>query len=152
MYLLFKVRLTRQRLNCLQNDYKSIIDQIEKLLIIKLSSNATDNENNKRQEIKNQANEKLKPFLKVSNIAPGSPSDKAGFHSDDEIVQLGPFLAGNATLNEIAEHVKTKIGKVILVKVLRADVDEEQKVKKVLKLEPMEWGGAGLVGCKFTPV
>jgi 26S proteasome non-ATPase regulatory subunit 9 len=150
---IYQVRLTRQRMNCLNNDYKEVIDQIERLLAVKLSSTASS-ENDKSQQ-KSQAshtNEKLKPFLQVSNIAPGSPSDKAGFQNKDEIVQFGPFLAGNATLNEISEHVKTKMGKIILVKVLRTDEDEEQKVAKILKLEPMEWSGQGLVGCKFTPI
>jgi len=152
---IYKIRLTRQRLNCLHNDYKAVLDQIEKVLSVKLStSNTHENRTNEIiTSVNHQANEKLRSFLTVKNISNGSPAHQAGFENNDEIVQFGPFTHTNGSLNEIAEYVKTKVSKIILVKVKRStSIGSGGTEMKILKLEPNTWTGNGLIGCQFINI
>ena len=153
---IYKIRLTRQRLNCLQNDYKTVLDQIEKVLSVKLSTNNNNNDQEKKtneviSSVNYQANDKLRSFLSVKNISNGSPAYQAGFENNDEIVQFGPFTHTNGSLHEIAEYVKTKISKIILVKVKRSNGSGGTEMK-ILKLEPNTWSGNGIIGCQFINI
>lgn len=149
---IYKVRQTRQRINVLQNDYVKIIDQIEKALPDKLNTNGhtASNHSNGSAAASYPTDDRLRTFIKVTNIAPNSPSDQAGFKNNDEIVQFGPFTTGSLT--EIAEHVKQRVNKIILVKVLRLNETNMSKASLILKLEPKQWDGVGLLGCKFNHI
>ena len=151
---LYKVRLARQRINCLQNDYKAIMDQIEEKLN---EYHGEQRSKDKIQEIKPMPMHK--PFLKVTQVDAGSPAQEYGIQLDDEIIQFGPFLATNTEssrrLNQIADLVKKSEDKIILLNALRPvkiDKNEESKELVRIKLMPKKWSGHGLLGCKIVPI
>ena len=121
--------------------------------MIHFIGNTTTNHQEPNSEQTYPTPDRLRPFLKVTNISPGSPSDQAGFKNNDEIAQFGPFTTG--ALTEIAEHVKSRANKVILVRVIRETKNgnnETIKAPIVLKLEPKTWDGPGILGCKLNSV
>lgn len=151
---LYKVKSTRQQINRLQNDFKHLMEQMEEELV-KIHSNKEGNvqvqltSTNMRN---NSQSEKHKPFLKVTQVDFGSPSYEAGFKLSDKIVQFGPFNISNTrNLSEIAEHVKSKVDKIILVSILRSENNNENvENKMILKLTPKSWNGQGFLGCKLV--
>jgi len=151
---LYKVKSTRQQINRLQNDFKNLMEQMEEELV-KIHSNKDVNVQVQltSTNIRNNSHsEKHKPFLKVTQVDYGSPSFEAGFKLNDKIVQFGPFNISNTkNLNEIAEHVKSKVDKIILVSILRSEANNENTENKmILKLTPKSWSGQGFLGCKLV--
>lgn len=177
---LYKVRLARQQINCLRNDYKQVMNQIEiELGKIYSKTRETTNEkgnNGDNGETAATANNGSlssssvsrggRPFCLVTQVDPGSPAFEAGIQVGDEIVQFGPYVHGTVakSLAHIGELVKTSVNKIILLNVARA-VDkssssatsststtsqEKQYVK--IKLVPKTWSGHGLLGCKIVPM
>ena len=155
---IYKVRNARQRINCLQNDYKVLISRIEKE-IVSIHSLARS-----KELIENSGNgeplSEHKPFLKITQVDADSPSFEAGLRVNDLIIQFGPFNSLNTrkNLSEIAEHVKEHANKIILVKVLResepqtneSEIGIPNGKKMTLKLTPKTWSGHGLLGCKLV--
>ncbi len=139
--------MTRQEINCLQNDYKGVINKINDQ-----GFSLTETNRDVIQHYNNFSSTQLKSFLKISHVDENSPSSKAGFQKDDEILQFGPFTAANSSgkLNEIAEHVKERENKIILVKALRK-VEGNNEILR-FKLTPEKWSGFGLLGCKLNYV
>jgi 26S proteasome non-ATPase regulatory subunit 9 len=149
---LYKVKSTRQKINCLQNDFKHLMERMEQELI-KIHANKEESVNHTSTNITNNLqSEKHKPFLKVTQVDFGSPSFEAGFKLNDKIVQFGPFTISNTrNLSEIAEHVKSKVDKIILVSILRSENNKENsETKMILKLIPKSWNGQGFLGCKLV--
>lgn len=149
---LYKVRLARQKINCLQNDYKALLKQIDDNLGV-LHSEYRNKDH--IQEI--HAKPVHNPFLKVTQVDPGSPAQEAGIELNDEIIQFGPCIATNVgnKLTEIADLVKRNENKIILLNILRsvklANNEETKELVKV-KLVPKQWNGHGLLGCKIVPI
>jgi 26S proteasome non-ATPase regulatory subunit 9 len=155
---LFKVRQTRQEINCLQNDYKSLMMQIEKELNNKYSN--IKNEEKFGEESLHEINKNnngnhshLKPILKITQVDENSPAREAGLKKDDLIVQFGPHRHSNTdkiTLALIADHVKSHVNKIILLNVLRKESQNDLNPQYVkIKLIPKEWSGHGVLGCKL---
>jgi hypothetical protein len=63
---------------------------------------------------------------------------------------MGPFLKSNTESNllEIADFIKQKEGKIVLLKVLRNQESKPEILR--LKLIPQKWSGHGLIGCKLN--
>jgi 26S proteasome non-ATPase regulatory subunit 9 len=148
---LYNVRLARQHINCLQNDYKMLMNDIENHLYSLHSEIRA-----KQEQPKNLIAHK--PFLRVTQIDSNSPSQEAGLQLNDEIMQFGPFVESNTdkTLGQIAELVSKSENKIILLNVLRkirAATDENDvRLESVkIKLIPKKWSGHGLLGCKIVP-
>lgn len=144
---IYKVRLARQRINCLRNNYKALMGEIEKKLPNKLhsSTSTTTTTSNGSHQTHQQ------PILKVTQLDRGSPADEAGMMLNDEIVQFGPFVRANFNLAELADHVKSHKDKIVLVK-LRRRIMEDEFETKIVKLVPKVWSGHGLLGCKINPI
>lgn len=136
--------MTRQEINCLQNDYKDLLKEIDERGIPLTSENS---EVLTKYETVNEA---PRTFLKVTQVDAESPSALAGLEKSDEIVQFGPITATNVAggLAEIASHVKEREEKIVLMKVLRKVADQNQILR--LKLVPKKWSGHGLLGCKLV--
>ena len=135
----YKIRLTRQEINCLQNDYKEVIENIDK-------QGFSLTEETKEVIRKYHPIETPKTFLKITQVDSGSPSHTAGLEKNDELIQFGPYNLSNSSrdLKEIAEYVKEREEKIVLLKVLRKD-----EILR-LKLIPKKWQGHGLLGCKLN--
>ena len=155
---IYKVRLTRQRINCLQNDYNSLLDRIEKELITihqinKDKSNETISIRNDVYKVNN-----LRAFIKIEHVDLNSPSYEAGLRKEDMIIQFGPctYLNTKRDLKDIAELVKKSENKIILIKVSRKETEPStnQSLEKriTLKLTPKSWSGHGFLGCKLIYV
>jgi 26S proteasome non-ATPase regulatory subunit 9 len=152
---LFVVRQTRQEINCLQNDYRELMKQIEKELNKKYVN--IKNGEEPFHEIKNNNNNgnhvNLKPFLKIVQVDENSPAHEAGLLKDDLIVQFGPHRHSNTdkiTLALIADHVKSRVDKIILLNVLRKESQNDLNPQYVkIKLIPKTWSGHGVLGCKL---
>ncbi|KAM7536946.1 hypothetical protein Aperf_G00000073740 [Anoplocephala perfoliata] len=101
---LVAVRTARNRIICLNTDYKELMLQLEEVssrLLAKRVSNAEAMET----ETSNQPSPKA--FLSVDQVTPGSPSDLAGIRVGDQIVKFGPLLASSFTgLPAVVEVVK----------------------------------------------
>jgi 26S proteasome non-ATPase regulatory subunit 9 len=164
---LFKVRQTRQEINCLQNDHKALMKQIEKELNKKYINMKNEekfgeesfhqiknnNNNNNNNNSSNGNHKHLKPFLKITHVDENSPSHEAGLKKDDLIVQFGPHRHSNTdkiTLTLIADHVQSHVNKIILLNVLRKESQNDLNPQYVkIKLFPKAWSGHGVLGCKL---
>ena len=150
---LYKVRLARQRINCLQNDYKVVMQKIEEKLYAYHGEQKTKD---KIEDVKLHSSSQ-KTFLKVTQVDSGSPAEECGILVDDEIIQFGPYIAANTDkkLASIAELVKKYENKIILLNVLRTykiGINEENRETVRIKLIPHTWSGHGLLGCKIVPI
>lgn len=160
---IYKVRLARQQINRLKNDYGALLVEIEKELVnIHSKFKEEDKPGEFVQKTIPVSNEQIiehKPFAKITQVDSDSPSAEAGLKPDDEIIQFGPFLHSNTqkSLIEIGAHVRNSEDKVILVKIQRNDSNDASmqingKKKVIVKLVPKKWSGHGLIGCKIIPI
>jgi hypothetical protein len=101
-------------------------------------------------QYQNSGEAELRSFLRISQVDEDSPSHRAGFQRNDEILQFGPFTAGNTkrNLGEIGEHVKERENRIILVKA-RRQVEGKSEILR-FKLIPEAWSGHGLLGCRLN--
>jgi len=68
----------------------------------------------------------------VSRVEPGSPADKAGIESDDEILSVNLIPTGQYTLEDLSNLLKSKKGRVILIEFARRG----HRYMKLLALSP----------------
>ncbi|KAI1609442.1 26S proteasome non-ATPase regulatory subunit 9 [Exophiala viscosa] len=157
-----QVRVTRARIITLRNDWKNLMDRIEKGL--------------HEHHAKNQASEALKastsqsqsvsmpatvrtapsvpetPFAKVNSVEPGSPANEAGLKAGDLIKRFGDAIWSNhERLRKVGEVVGQNLGRPIPVKISRGIGSDAQELD--LRLTPRQgWGGRGTLGCHIVPV
>lgn len=168
---LYKVRLARQQINCLRNDYKQVMDRIE-VELEKIYSSTSPEPNAVESEPKNDSSNnnarttstttsvaaKGRPFCVVTQVDAGSPAAEAGIQVNDEIVQFGPYVHGTVAknLSQIGELVKTSVNKIVLLNIARAadnsNAATSEKTYVKCKLVPKTWSGHGLLGCKIVPL
>lgn len=146
---IYKVRLARQRINMLQNDYKRLLEDIDKEL--------GEYHSKLKQNELLAFNEPVKihlSFLKVTQIDSGSPAQEAGLKLNDEITQFGPYVEDTVDkkLAKIAELVKLNENKIILLNVSRFNDETKLRENVKIKLIPKKWSGHGLLGCKIVPI
>lgn len=157
---IYKIRLTRQRINCLQNDYKDLMSEIEEEIIRLHAASRSKSETNRPVE---ENHTEQRPFIKITQVDEKSPSWEAGLKCDDQIIQFGPYNYNNSkkNLSEVADLVKNSINKIILLNVLRKTQSENlssndenlTKYEQVkIKLIPKQWSGHGVLGCKLVPI
>jgi len=164
---LYAVRNARHRVNCLQNDLRSLLKEIEEQLHILHNSGEAGGEASNGQQngdgpnpmsIDDQAVESgnaeqpaphrtsNEPFLKIDEIVGGSPAATAGLVDGDLVIQFGSICKTNfSQMQQVAEIVQNSAGRPIRLTVLR----EDHAVR--LSLTPKRWGGQGLLGCRATP-
>lgn len=93
---LYKVRLARQQINCLRNDYKQVLNLIE-IELAKIYSAASTTTKNDSSNVTN--NLKGRPFCLITQVDTGSPASEAGLQLQDEIVQFGPYVHGSGIID-----------------------------------------------------
>jgi len=90
----------------------------------------------------------LRPFARVSGIAPGSPAADAGLRREDLVVKFGGLRHPQPDLQSLAAVVAENENKAISVLVWRSGTEG----LTALRLTPRQgWGGRGSLGCHLVP-
>ncbi|CAG0881453.1 unnamed protein product [Darwinula stevensoni] len=154
-----RVRAARHQIICLQNDRKALLKEIEDGLLAihdverttsvevpPQSSSAGANGYHHIEDGLSHGQHKT-PFIRISDVSPGSPAALAGFENGDLITQFGSITSENyKKLNDIAEAVSHSQNHPLNIQAKR----EDQFVKLILT--PQTWSGRGLLGCKVNPL
>lgn len=162
---IYKVRLARQQINRLKNDYNALLVEIEQELVnihSKFKENKPSDFVEKKMPVSNDEIINHKAFAIVKQVDHNSPAYEAGIKEGDEIIQFGPFTHANTqkSLVEIGEHVRKCENKIVLLKISRnanethgdQTTNGNNKTKVIIKLTPKKWSGHGLLGCKIFPI
>ncbi|KKA27812.1 hypothetical protein TD95_003913 [Thielaviopsis punctulata] len=157
-----QVRTTRSRIIHLRNDYKSLMDVIEKHIHEQFAAmqTAKANGNGTTEEVEAFAPRDHVPepslplFAKVNTVASGSPAAEAGLKPGDHIRAFGYVNASNHDgLARVAECVQGNENQKIVVKISRATTTGIGRVDMQVELTPRRnWGGRGLLGCHILPI
>ncbi|KAI0515268.1 hypothetical protein F5B22DRAFT_194862 [Xylaria bambusicola] len=160
-----QIRTARSRIIHLKNDYKDLMNAIEKHLHEHFASlQAADNESsttmpeNGATMMGDTLPETLEvPFAKVNSVVSESPAATAGLKPGDEIRNFGYVNKSNHDgLKKVAECVQGNEGQRVLVKISRrANSDSQQGARQELQLYIIprrNWGGRGLLGCHILPI
>ncbi|KIW88223.1 uncharacterized protein Z519_11334 [Cladophialophora bantiana CBS 173.52] len=158
-----QVRVTRARIVVLRNDWKVLMDKIEKGLHEHHAKyQASDEYKNSLNQPRLQPEPTPTPeqtpsvpetpFAKVNSVEPGSPAHEAGLKTGDLIRRFGTAIWSNhERLRKVGEVVSQNLGRPILVKVSRGTGTEAQEMD--LRLTPRQnWGGRGTLGCHIVPL
>ncbi|KAI0187428.1 26S proteasome non-ATPase regulatory subunit 9 [Xylaria flabelliformis] len=156
-----QIRTTRSRIIHLKNDYKDLMNAIEKHLHEHFASlqdigDVASNPNpaNQATIMGDSIPETLEaPFAKVNSVVANSPAEAAGLKAGDEIRNFGYVNRANHDgLKKVGECVQGNEGQRVLVKISRrADSGTRQELQ--LYLTPQRnWGGRGLLGCHILPM
>lgn len=160
-----QIRTTRSRIIHLRNDYKELMNVIEKAVHAHFEflqknplpentappapeANSTSNGTAQAESV--QVLEA--PFAKVNSVVEGSPAAQAGLKPQDLIRRFGYVDRRNHEgLKKVADCVQGNEGQSVLVKVSRGLGEEAHELS--LNLVPRkDWGGRGLLGCHIVPI
>ncbi|KAI0016450.1 hypothetical protein F4780DRAFT_759476 [Xylariomycetidae sp. FL0641] len=158
-----QIRTTRARIIHLKNDYKDLMNAIEKHLhehFASLQANgaaddaaapASTSQANMMGDFVPQTLDE--PFAKVNSVVTDSPADAAGLKAGDEIRNFGYVNRTNHDgLKKVAECVQGNEGQRILVKVSRRAASSNRQELQLNLTPRRDWGGRGLLGCHILPV
>jgi 26S proteasome regulatory subunit N4 len=154
-----QVRVTRARIIALRNDWKELMDKIEKGLHEHHAELQRSGALEKPEPAPTVPAATLPihsapetPFAKVNSVEPGSPANEAGLKAGDKIRRFGSAIWSNhANLQKLGQEVQQNTGRPISVKVLREDPNQAQELD--LRLTPRQgWGGRGSLGCHILPI
>lgn len=157
-----QVRTTRARIIHLRNDWKELMDKIEKALHehhaniqaeeAKRGSDSTSEQATASQMPTSPPPAPERPFAKVNSVEPGSPANEAGLKAGDLIRRFGSAIWSNhERLRKLGEVVQQNTGSPILVKVSRKGENDTEELD--LRLTPRQgWGGRGSLGCYIVPL
>jgi len=157
-----QVRVTRARIITLRNDWKALLDKIEKGLHEHHAKyQASDEYKNSLNQPQPQPAPTSQqqtpsvpetPFAKVNSVEPGSPANEAGLKVGDQIRRFGAAIWSNhERLRKVGEVVGQNLGRPILVRVSRGTGSEVQELD--LRVTPRSnWGGRGTLGCHIVPI
>lgn len=143
-----QIRISRNKIACLQNDHKSLMKEIEEELHSLHSQNKpermeTETSTSKVNVIIQDA---VEPFATINMVSPGSPADIAGLRVGDEIIRFGSVNKSNfQSLHSIAAVVSHSENKIVEITVKRGGMPTR------LVLTPKKWQGRGLLGCNIIP-
>lgn len=162
-----QVRVTRARIIHLRNDWKELMDKIEKGLHEHHASLKSD-ELSRPAPIETTAPSAIKPavrstgnpppaapeapFARVNTVEAGSPAHEAGLKAGDLVRRFGSAIWSNhERLRKVSEVVQENQGRPILVRVQRRVGSDAQELE--LRLTPRQgWGGRGSLGCHVVPI
>ncbi|RDW84978.1 putative 26s proteasome non-atpase regulatory subunit 9 protein [Coleophoma cylindrospora] len=158
-----QIRTTRSRIIYLRNDYKTLMNVIEKHLHdhfarqAENASSATESAattSNIPEPIAFRAAETLGiPFARVNSVVPESPADSAGLKAGDQIRNFGYVNQANHDgLKRVGECVQGNEGRNVLVKVSRLDGALRRQELELTLTPRRDWGGRGLLGCHILPL
>lgn len=155
-----QIRVTRARIISLRNDWKSIMDKIEKGLhqqfedMKKNGTTDTSRTPATGPSIVDTSAESAPqtPFAKVNSVEHGSPAHEAGLKAQDLIRTFGDAnWMNHERLRKVGEVVQRNLGRPILVKVVRGTDSQAQELH--LRVTPRAgWGGRGTLGCHVVPI
>lgn len=164
-----QIRTTRSRIIHLRNDYKALMNVIEKAVHAHFeflqknplppststpSTNGTTNgaTNDTTSFPAERAQVLEAPFAKVNSLVEGSPAAQAGLKPQDLIRRFGYVDRRNhEELKKVAECVQGNEGQSVLVKISRGLGEDAQELS--LNLVPRkDWGGRGMLGCHIVPI
>ncbi|CBH13636.1 proteasome 26S non-ATPase subunit 9, putative [Trypanosoma brucei gambiense DAL972] len=165
---LYAVRRARHTVNCGHNDLKSIEATIhEKLSQLheecrgeaeeqmqrdKMKKKSEDDQR-RRDELKQVMSSK-EPFVRVVDVATGSPAEEGGLICGHLIVQYGDVDAEKVLeggFGEMARVTSSYEGQMLRVWV-RSPSDDDCGGARELFIVPQRWRGEGLLGCTFEPM
>ncbi|KAJ2986846.1 hypothetical protein NUW58_g4837 [Xylaria curta] len=156
-----QIRTTRSRIIHLKNDYKDLMNAIEKYLhehfaSLQDTSDGTSNPNpNTRATMMGDTLPDILevPFAKVNSVVGNSPAEAAGLKAGDEIRNFGYVNKSNHdNLRKVAECVQGNEGQRVLVKVSRRTDSGTRQELQLYLIPQRNWGGRGLLGCHILPV
>jgi len=164
-----QIRTVRSRIIYLRNDYKDLMNVIEKHVHEQFAILAQQNTASAAESISTHEGQSLQgegsvagrpvpvlepAFAKVDSIVAASPADEAGLKVGDEIRNFGYVnRENNDSLRRVADCVQGNEGHVVLVKVSRSSGSGGRKQELQLNLIPRRnWGGRGLLGCHILPL
>jgi len=162
-----QIRTTRSRIIYLRNDYKTLMNVIEKRVHEQFAQMAKDapaaveqltsssaGRNTESQFLPGTPQELSPAFAKVNSVVAGSPAETAGLTAGDEIRNFGYVnISNHDGLKRVAECVQGNEGRDVLVKVSRTTGTPQRKHELSLTLKPRrDWGGRGLLGCHILPL
>ncbi|KZZ94700.1 pdz/dhr/glgf [Moelleriella libera RCEF 2490] len=154
------IRTLRARIICLRNDYKGLMEQIEKRLHEHFASLDQVEETQVSASsvgppvlADSRAAQSDEAFARVISVDPNSPADRAGLMAGDRIRTFGWINNTNHdNLRKVAECVQGNEGNSLLVTVSRA-AGAAQPRELGLHLTPTrDWGGRGMLGCHIVPL
>ncbi|ORY66431.1 uncharacterized protein BCR38DRAFT_430236 [Pseudomassariella vexata] len=153
-----QIRTTRSKIIHLRNDYKDLMNAIEKQLHEHFASlHDTDDVAPAPSAGAGMMGDSIpqmrdEAFAKVNTVAASSPADDAGLKPGDEIRNFGYVNKANHDgLKKVAECVQGNLGQIILVKISRRTDAGRQELQ--LNLTPrQDWGGRGTLGCHILPL
>ena len=155
-----QVRVTRARIIHLRNDWKELMDKIEKGLH-EHHANLQAEVGKQPLQLRTESASAPSagpppppetPFARVNTVEAGSPANEAGLKADDLIRRFGTAIWSNhERLRKVGEMVQQNTGRPILVRVSRKTGDAAQELD--LQLTPRQgWGGRGSLGCHILPI
>ena len=159
-----QIRVTRARIISMRNDWKDLMERIEKGLHehhaqLQASGAADKNETSATEDVESvSAVQRIEvpdtPFARVNSVEPGSPANEAGLKEGDKIWRFGTAIWSNhANLRLVGQQVQQNTGRPIPVKVLREHHGAALVEELDLRLTPRQgWGGRGSLGCHIVPI
>jgi len=156
-----QIRTTRSRIIYLRNDYKDLMNTIEKSLHEHFASlkdvddmapiNGTTSA---ATMMGDSIPETLDvPFARVNSVAANSPAESAGLKAGDEIRNFGYVnKANNDGLKKVAECVQGNQGQRVLVKLSRRTEGGTRQELQLNLVPRSGWGGRGMLGCHILPM
>lgn len=166
-----QIRTTRARIVRLKNDYKWLMEKIEKGLedhhadlanapSVEDASNGAASSTERTgtgfgaAEASGAAPTIEAPFAKVNSIARSSPAETAGLKVGDKVTRFGYVnWTNHEKLSKVAQVVQFNEGREVPIKVLRAQEGTAASMSVELKLIPRHnWGGRGMLGCHLLPI
>jgi len=160
-----QIRTTRARIVRLKNDYKGLMDQIEKGLH-EHHANLSTTEQSSAHTLPSRAAPATSgsqstgptsieaPFAKVNSVVNSSPADAAGLKAGDKITKFGYVnWMNHEKLSKVAQVVQQNEGRPILVKLVRGASEGRGSEQLEVQLIPRHnWGGRGMLGCHLLPL
>jgi len=139
------VRIARNKIICLRNDFNEVMKEIE-LGLHEVHASAKEKKNQGRDEAASETNgNEEKEFLKVDLVSSGSPAEKSGLKFGDLIIRFGTITDSNfnglPAIGSLVQHSKGKP--------LQLVVKRDSTVMH-LTLTPNTWSGRGLLGCNIV--
>ncbi|KAI0389356.1 hypothetical protein F5Y17DRAFT_469745 [Xylariaceae sp. FL0594] len=154
-----QIRTTRSRIICLKNDYKDLMNAIEKHLhehfaSLRETDDAMPTSGDRATMMGDTIVEALAvPFAKVNTVVADSPADTAGLKAGDEIRNFGYVNRDNHDgLRKVAECVQGNEGQRVLVKISRPGGTGGRQELQLFLTPRRNWGGRGLLGCHIIPL